>query len=69
VASNIESIEIFPGENGGHRVVHNLKRELNKKEGLMGGLYMGWVGQLIGRASRRPLGGNRSDTLGPCLSL
>jgi hypothetical protein len=31
------SIEICPGENGGHRVVHNFKREPSKKEGSMGG--------------------------------
>jgi hypothetical protein len=41
VADKIESIEIFPGENGGHRVVHNFKREAGKKEGAMGGgVYM-----------------------------
>jgi hypothetical protein len=41
VANNIESIEIFPGENGGHRVVHNFKRQPGKKEGSMGGsVYM-----------------------------
>jgi hypothetical protein len=41
MAGNIESIEIFPGENGGHRVVHNFKRESGKKEGAMGGgVYM-----------------------------
>ena len=41
MASNIESIEIFPGENGGHRVVHNFKREAGKKAGAMaGGVYM-----------------------------
>jgi hypothetical protein len=27
MAKQLESIEIFPGENGGHRVVHNFKRE------------------------------------------
>ena len=37
----MESIEIFPGENGGHRVVHNFKREAGKKSGAMGGgVYM-----------------------------
>ena len=41
MAKQIDSIEIFPGENGGHRVVHNFKREATKKEGAMGGgLYM-----------------------------
>ena len=41
MAKQIESIEIFPGENGGHRVVHNFKRESGKKEGAMGGgVYM-----------------------------
>jgi hypothetical protein len=41
MAKQIESIEIFPGENGGHRVVHNFKREAGKKEGSMaGGIYM-----------------------------
>ena len=41
MANKIESIEIFPGENGGHRVVHNFKREPSKKEGAMGGgIYM-----------------------------
>ena len=41
MAKNIESIEIFPGENGGHRVVHNFKREAGKKQGAMGGgVYM-----------------------------
>jgi hypothetical protein len=41
MAGNIESIEIFPGENGGHRVVHNFKREAGKKQGAMGGgVYM-----------------------------
>jgi hypothetical protein len=35
MAKQIESIEIFPGENGGHRVVHNFKREPSKKEGAM----------------------------------
>jgi hypothetical protein len=41
VAKQIDSIEIFPGENGGHRVVHNFKREMGKKSGAMnGGLYM-----------------------------
>ena len=39
--AKIESIEIFPGENGGHRVVHNFKREAGKKQGAMGGgVYM-----------------------------
>jgi hypothetical protein len=39
--AKIESIEIFPGENGGHRVVHNFKREAGKKSGAMdGGVYM-----------------------------
>ena len=33
MAKQIESIEIFPGENGGHRVVHNFKREAGKKQG------------------------------------
>ena len=33
MAKQIESIEIFPGENGGHRVVHNFKREMGKKGG------------------------------------
>jgi len=37
----IESIEKFPGENGGHRVVHNFRRETGKKGGAMsGGIYM-----------------------------
>ena len=41
MAKQIESIEIFPGENGGHRVVHNFKREAGKKAGAMGGgVYM-----------------------------
>jgi len=41
MAKQIESIEIFPGENGGHRVVHNFKREASKKEGAMAGdVYM-----------------------------
>jgi hypothetical protein len=41
MAMQLESIEIHPGENGGHRVVHNFKREASKKEGSMnGGLYM-----------------------------
>ena len=41
MANKIESIEIFPGENGGHRVVHNFKREAGENEGVMGGgLYM-----------------------------
>ena len=41
MAGNHESIEIFPGENGGHRVVRNLKREAGKKSGSMaGGVYM-----------------------------
>jgi hypothetical protein len=41
MANKIESIEIFPGENGGHRVVHNFKREPGEKEGSMGGgVYM-----------------------------
>jgi hypothetical protein len=41
MANKIGSIEIFPGENGGHRVVHNFKRETGKKEGSMGGgVYM-----------------------------
>ena len=41
MAGNLESIEIFPGENGGHRVVHNFKRQPGKKEGAMGGgMYM-----------------------------
>ena len=33
MANKLESIEIFPGENGGHRVVHNFKREPGKKQG------------------------------------
>jgi hypothetical protein len=41
MAKKLESIEIIPGENGGHRVVHNFKREMGKKGGSMaGGLYM-----------------------------
>jgi hypothetical protein len=41
MAGKLESIEIFPGENGGHRVVHNFKREAGKKQGAMGGgVYM-----------------------------
>ena len=41
MANNLESMEIFPGENGGHRVVHNFKREAGKKSGAMGGgVYM-----------------------------
>ena len=41
MAGNIESIEIFPGENGAHRIVHNFKREAGKKSGSMGGgVYM-----------------------------
>jgi hypothetical protein len=41
VANKIESIEIYPGENGGHRVVHNFKREAGRKSGSMaGGIYM-----------------------------
>ena len=40
MARQIESIEVFPGENGGHRVVHNFKREAGKKGGSMsGGIY------------------------------
>jgi hypothetical protein len=37
MAKQLESIEIIPGENGGHRVVHNFKRESGKKEGAMSG--------------------------------
>jgi len=37
VAKQIESIEVFPGENGGHRVVHNFNRETGKKGGAMSG--------------------------------
>jgi hypothetical protein len=33
MAKQLESIEIIPGENGGHRVVHNFKREMGKKGG------------------------------------
>jgi hypothetical protein len=41
VANKIESIEIIPGENGGHRGVQNFKREAGKKEGPMaGGVHM-----------------------------
>ena len=41
MAKQLDSIEIHPGENGGHRVVHNFKSEATKKEGAMnGGLYM-----------------------------
>ena len=41
MAKQLESIEIFPVENGGHRVVHNFKREAAKKEGVMaGGIYV-----------------------------
>jgi hypothetical protein len=41
MAKQLESIEIHPGENGGHRVVHNFKREAGKKGGAMsGGLIM-----------------------------
>ena len=40
MANKIESIEIFPGENGGHRVVHNYKRESGKKEGAMAGVVL-----------------------------
>ena len=41
MANNLESIAIFPGENGGHRVVHNFKREAGKKQGAMAvGVYM-----------------------------
>jgi len=41
MAKQLESIEIIPGENGGHRVVHNFKREMGKKGGAMsGGVYM-----------------------------
>ena len=41
MAKQIDSIEIFPGENGGHRVVHNFKREAGKKGGALGGgVYM-----------------------------
>jgi hypothetical protein len=41
MAKQLESIEIHPGENGGHRVVHNFKREAGKKGGAMsGGLVM-----------------------------
>ena len=37
MAKQIDSLEIFPGKNGGHRVVHNFKREAGKKEGAMAG--------------------------------
>ena len=37
MAKQIESIEIFHGENGGHRAVHNFKLEPSKKEGAMAG--------------------------------
>jgi hypothetical protein len=41
MAKQLESIEIIPGEKGGHRVVHNFKRETGKKSGAMNGdLYM-----------------------------
>jgi hypothetical protein len=41
MAKQLESIEIIPGENGGHRVVHNFKREMGKKGGAMsGGVYI-----------------------------
>jgi hypothetical protein len=41
MARQIESIEIHVGDNGGHRVVHNFKRETGKKGGAMsGGIYM-----------------------------
>jgi hypothetical protein len=41
MASKLESIEIFPGENGGHRVVPNFKREAGQKSGAMdGGMYI-----------------------------
>jgi hypothetical protein len=41
MAKQLESIEIIPGENGGHRVVHNFKRETSKKSGAMtGGVYI-----------------------------
>jgi hypothetical protein len=41
MAKQLESIEIIPGESGGHRVVHNFKRETGTKSGAMnGGLYM-----------------------------
>jgi hypothetical protein len=41
MAKQLASIEIFPGENGGHRVVHNFKPASGKKGGAMnGGLYM-----------------------------
>jgi hypothetical protein len=41
MAKQIESIEVHPGENGGHRVVHNFKRETGKKGGAMnGGVYI-----------------------------
>ena len=35
MADKLESIEIFPGDNGGHRVSHNFKREVGKKGGAM----------------------------------
>jgi hypothetical protein len=39
--AQIDSIEIFPVENGGHRAVLNFKREAGKKEGAMAGaIYM-----------------------------
>jgi hypothetical protein len=31
MAKQIESIEVFPGDNGGHRVVHNFKREMARR--------------------------------------
>jgi hypothetical protein len=39
VAKQIESTEAFPGENGGHRVVHNFKREAGKKDGRFHEMY------------------------------
>ena len=33
MAKQIDSIEIFPGENGGYGVVHNFKRGAGKKDG------------------------------------
>jgi hypothetical protein len=76
VANKIESIEIFPGENGGHRVVHNFKREAGKKSGAMGGgVYMerpkpaehffgkGQEGQVlphVGKAINLPLNANNN---------
>jgi hypothetical protein len=40
MAKELESLEIHPGEHGGHRIVHNFKRQTVKRSGAMsGGMY------------------------------